>query len=76
MLRVPGDLPPEDGAATAHGVPHRGDALQGLAWSVPVILLHGVVFSATLLPAFPACLGPPFLWFWHWGLFNVSCSPD
>lgn len=35
MLRVPGDLPPEDGAADAHGVPHGGDALQGQAWPVP-----------------------------------------
>lgn len=31
MLRVPGDLPPEDGAAGAHGVAHGGDALQGQA---------------------------------------------
>lgn len=31
MLRMPGDLPPEDGAAGAHGVSHRGDALQGQA---------------------------------------------
>ena len=28
MLRMPGDLPTEDGAALAHGVSHRGDALQ------------------------------------------------
>lgn len=35
MLRVPGDLPPEDGAADAHGVPHGGDALQGQARPVP-----------------------------------------
>lgn len=29
MLRVPGDVPPEDGAAGAHGVTHWGNALQG-----------------------------------------------
>lgn len=29
MLRVPGDIPPEDGAAGAHGVTHWGNALQG-----------------------------------------------
>ena len=29
MLRVPGDIPPEDGAAGAHGVTYWGNALQG-----------------------------------------------
>lgn len=29
MLRVPGDIPPEDGAAGAHGVTHWRNALQG-----------------------------------------------
>lgn len=28
MLRVPGDISPEDGAAGAHGVTHWGNALQ------------------------------------------------
>ncbi|XP_059997563.1 telomere zinc finger-associated protein isoform X2 [Lagenorhynchus albirostris] len=36
VLRVPGDIPPEDGAAGAHGVPHGGDALQGQARLVPM----------------------------------------
>ncbi|XP_029086123.1 telomere zinc finger-associated protein isoform X2 [Monodon monoceros] len=35
VLRVPGDIPPEDGAAAAHGVSHGGDALQGQVWLVP-----------------------------------------
>lgn len=35
VLRVPGDLPPEDGASGPRSVPHGGDALQGQARPVP-----------------------------------------
>lgn len=37
MLRVPGALPAQDGAAGSHGVAHGRDAVQGqLAWRCPM----------------------------------------
>lgn len=53
MLRVPGDVPPEDGAAGAHGVPHGGDALQGQARPVPNAGGRG---AAPGSPPHPPCL--------------------
>lgn len=55
VLRVPGDLPPEDGAAGAHGVSHRGNALQGQArWCQG----HGLGGEVAPLPGVASATSP------------------
>lgn len=56
MLRMPGDLPAEDGAAGAHGVSHRGNALQGQARLVPG---HGLGGGGIWHLSLEACLCCP-----------------
>ena len=87
VLCVPGDVPPEDGAAGAHGVPHGGDALQGQARPVPEAGGRGAAPGSPPHPPRPALhvgmvSGPPLptrpvllcLWagFHHWRTTSAS----
>ncbi|KAM9107031.1 zinc finger and BTB domain-containing protein 48 isoform 2-T2 [Megaptera novaeangliae] len=50
VLCVPGDIPPEDGAAGAHGVPHGGDALQEGSLSLGVGVAPEALPSVAFTP--------------------------